>query len=615
MPASPKDTPNFPAPHGPVSPPAAHAPANAITPDDFVLGAGYRLDCETLERAARTTAPPVRLSPDAQNAMADARAILLRRQAAGDAIYGVTTGFGPFVRYGSAAGGQAAHGMGLIAHLGAGWGPLAPPEAVRASMLLRVHTLAQGWSGVRPGVVEGYISLLAANIVPAVPVVGSVGASGDLIPLAHIAGVLCGEGDVLCGAKTVSAAAAITRITANGSAMRDLEAHDGGTQNTMPAAQSLRDAGLAPLQLDGRDALALTNGTAFLTAYAALAVARAERLMARAETLTGWLYRALGCRASALDPRLHQARGHTGQQQSAQAIRAEAHSCGAWEDTTRPLQEIYSLRCAPQILGACRENLAFARRLIETEMNGVSDNPLCGASGEHQALSVEHEALRTEREAWSGEGRASSLDAALPGRVERGEEYGDAGEQAGGMDSQAEAMLHGGNFHGQQVAFAADALNAALAQVGLLADRQIDALLDPRINGNSPLLLAWEPGATSGMAGAQITATALAAEMRTHAQSYATSTIPTNGGNQDIVSMGTLAARMVYEQTERLAPILAILGMALAQLDFLKQSGRAPGKTTLCPAWMPPFAPFDQDRALRHDIARIAQTWLLPDGS
>ena len=173
-------------------------------------------------------------------------------------------------------------------------------------------------------------------------------------------------------------------------------------------------------------------------------------------------------------------------------------------------------------------------------------------------------------------------------------------------------MLHGGNFHGQQVAFAADTINAALTQTALLMDRQIEALLNPAINGNAPLLLAWKPGATSGMAGAQITATALAAEIRTHCQSYATSSISTNGGNQDIVSMGTLASRMAYQQAERLAPLLAIVGMSLTQLNYLRCRRKAAGKIAAAPDWMPDFAPFEADRPLKSDIERIALCWLRP---
>jgi len=362
-------------------------------------------------------------------------------------------------------------------------------------MQIRARSLVQGFSEVPASLIEDYLALPVAGITPCVAEIGSVGASGDLIPLAHIARVLTGEGEAEFEGERFSAAAAVTR------------------------------ASLQPRSLSGREALALTNGTSFLTAYAALAVARAGRLLAHAETLTGWMYRLLGARAAALDDRLHTLRGHPGQQESARNIRHEASRFGvSWEDDTRPLQEIYSLRCAPQILGTCRANMSYSRETIETEINGVSDNPLFVES--------------------------------------------DDGTEC----------LHGGNFQGQQVAFAADTLNAALVQTAVLAERQIDALVTPGVtNGQAPLLLAWEPGACSSLAGAQITATALVAEMRAHGQQYATFSIPTNGGNQDIVSMGSLAARMAYGQTKPLAAVLAVLTITLTQFDFLCREGRATG--------------------------------------
>jgi histidine ammonia-lyase/tyrosine ammonia-lyase len=330
--------------------------------------------------------------------------------------------------------------------------------------------------------------------------------------------------------------------------------------STVPAADALHDAGRTPVALHDRDALALVNGTSFMTAYAALAVARAARLLRRAERLTGWLYRLLGCSRQALDPRLHTARGHAGQRESAAAIRDEADRGAAVkdaapaEDAERPLQEAYSIRCAPQILGAVRDQLAYVRRTVNAELNGVNDNPV--------------------------------------------------------IDPEAPAALHGGNFQGQQIAFAADALNAAVTQMGVLADRQIDVLLTPAHNGDAPPLLAWRPGATSGLAGAQLTATALVAELRHHNQSAATASIPTNGGNQDVVSMGALAARTAYTQTEHLASILAVLGLALAQLTHLRRQGRAPGPAPPPPNWMPAVEPIIEDRPLRAEIADLAERWL-----
>jgi histidine ammonia-lyase/tyrosine ammonia-lyase len=214
---------------------------------------------------------------------------------------------------------------------------------------------------------------------------------------------------------------------------------------------------------------------------------------------------------------------------------------------------VYSLRCAPQILGAARDQLAYVRDVVETELNGVTDNPIT-----------------------------------IP---------------------DAPAALHGGNFQGQQVAFAADALNEALTQVGVLVERQVDVLLSPDQNEATPLL-AWDPGPTSGLAGAQLTATALVAELRQNAQMAGTSSIPTNDDNQDVVSMGALAARTAYEQTERLAPILGVMGLALAQLTHLQDVGRAKGPAPPPPPWMPAVEPVVEDRPLRSEIETLADRWL-----
>ena len=327
----------------------------------------------------------------------------------------------------------------------------------------------------------------------------------------------------------------------------------------MPAADALRLSGLSVQVLEGRDALALANGTSFLTAFAALAVARAERLVARAEMLTGWMYRLLHARPDALDDRLHTRRGHGGQIESARRIRQEAFAGGAWAVSDgRALQEVYSLRCAPQILGACRDNLASARATVETEMNGVSDNPLIF---------------------W---------------------------DEAGGP-----VALHGGNFQGQQVAFAADMLGAALTQTAILAERQLDAIVTPSpTNENAPLLLAWEPGATSGLAGVQITATALVAEMRSLTHAHATYSQPTNGNNQDVVSMGTLAARRAFALTDHLAAVHAALSLGLSQLTFLREQGRASGPVCPLPAWMPHWEPLTDDRPLHDTLQQIADAWL-----
>ncbi|MEL6796129.1 MAG: aromatic amino acid ammonia-lyase [Planctomycetota bacterium] len=492
----------------------------------IMFGPDSALTCEDLEVLADGEASAA-FSAHADDAMADSYTTLLSAHRRGDSIYGLTTGFGPHVQF--AADTDAANqGTDLIAHLGAGCGAFAERRVSRATLVARCQTLAQGASGVNPAAADALASLLGSDICPAIPSIGSVGASGDLIPLAHVARVLMGDGLVLGDSGTLTA-----------------------------AADALASVGLKPIDLPARDALGIVNGTSFMTAYAALALARSERLLRIAESLTAWAYRSLGARGQALDHRLHEARGHPGQITSAECIASELK--GHVEDTTRPLQEVYSLRCAPQILGACRDQLHYARCVIERELNGVNDNPvICGTVSDP-------------------------------------------------------AVLHGGNFQGQQLAFAADAANAALTQASLLIERQLDVVLNPEFNGNAPLLLAWQPGATSGMAGAQITATAVAADLRRNAGPSAVATMPTNGRNQDVVSMGTMAARVLYEQTERCATILAIHALALTQLGFLRARGRAAGTRTTPPAWLPEVSGFVRDRSLHDDIARLASHTLTSD--
>ena len=468
---------------------------------------------ETLDLAARAKTLSISFSNEARLAVESSHAALQRLVAANAPVYGITTGFGPLVRYGVPPTNDA-QGIGLIRHLGAGFGAPVEQTIVRAAMLLRLHTLARGHSGVSQAALDEYAKSAEQPIMPDVPSIGSLGASGDLIPLAHI--------------------------------VQHLQ---------MPHKYTL----------SGRDALAFVNGTSFSTAFAALALVRVERVITRLEELTGWIMRLWGCRRSSLDARLHEAKGQAGQILSAQNIAKEVSKYATFEDATRPLQEIYSIRCAPQILGAVRDVMRSVREMIQAEMSGIDDNPLIAVSDD--------------------------------------EASGEASNEA----------IHGGNFMTQHIAFAADMLNNAVTQAGNLAERHVYALTSPEMSG-APLLLSFEPGTASGMAGVQLTATALVAEMRSNAQCYASSTLPTNAGNQDIVPMGFQAARVVYEQTERLAGILACEALCCAQLVFLISEGLAKGQPSPPPDFfqsaLRDFMPLREDRTMHGEIATLAEILL-----
>jgi len=528
------------------------------------------LCCTDVERAAYHGAA-VEFSSAAVVALQQAEKDFGLALAQNESVYGITTGFGPLVAVTQApmppedqsqntanAGENIAErrARNLLAHLSAGYGAAMDLPVVRAAMMLRLQTLVLGCSGVTFSTAESYKRLLnwcsAHDAAPLVPSIGSLGASGDLTPLAHVARVLMGENIVLQASGTM-----------------------------LTALEVLQRADVPVQRLTARDALGLVNGTSFATALAAVAVARAERLVVAAEILTGWLYRSLGCRTQALEKALHDAKRHQGQRESAALIRAEALRCGNGEDSTRPLQEVYSLRTAPQILGACRDSLSFVRQTVEREIASVDDNPVLVPPSTSLTTATEHEVV-------------------------------------------ARQILHGGNFQTQHIGFAADALNAALTQAGNLVERQLDVLMNPRLNGGAPMLLAFEAGINSGFAGAQLTATAMVSEMRSRCQHYAVGTLPTNGGNQDIVPLGTQAARNAFEQTERLAVLLAILALALQQWNVLCQQGRIgeqhlhhrttthtlPNLAMHLQQWLQQWQPLTEDRPLMHDIHTGAQHFL-----
>ena len=482
----------------------------------LVLDGQRTLTPADLEAAAQPLT--VTLSDGTRAAVARCAEFVRTHGASGKAIYGLSTGFGPLVTHAASPDAET-HGIGLLNHLRAGQGDVLAPHVARAMLLARAWTLGKGHSGVSAEVLDVLAAALGTRFAPAVPEWGSVGASGDLAPLAHAAGTLCGEGDAFLG------------------------------EERLPARVALERAGLRPLRLRGRDALALVNGTSLTTAAAALAVGAARASLGIALELTGLLVESLGASSEFTSPELLSLSGHASAHATARRLAALLD--GSTPRSGRPLQEVYTLRCVPQLVGAVEETLQHVERVVTSELNGVSDNPVF---------------------------------------------FPDTGQ-----------VIHGGNFFGQQVAFAADSLNLAVTQLGNLAERQLDLLMDSGRNGGLSLMLSARPGAQSGLAGVNLAATSIVASMRRFATPASIQSLPTNGHNQDIVPFGTQAALEALRQTERLQLVQASLALGLRQAAYLG----APAPTSSAGAALLAFLcecspPVDPDRPLDDDVRRLA---------
>nr|WP_308200081.1 aromatic amino acid ammonia-lyase [Kibdelosporangium philippinense] len=433
-------------------------------------------------------------------------------------IYGMTTGFGPLVSFAGRAE-LSDQAENTLNHLSTGHGPDLDPAVVRAALLTRLWSLTQGRSGVSVPVVDALATMLRTDFAPAVPRLGSVGASGDLVPLAHAVQALRGNGF----------------------------AYVGGVRT--PADAALRAAGLAPLELDGRDALGLVNGTSLTAAAAGLAVASVARSLVVAQLLSALMADLLGCAPTYLSERLITAFGHDAA--SSVARRMRHLLAGSTPSSTRGLQEPYSIRCVPQLLGAVAGAVDHVTAVVDADLNGVSDNPL---------FFPEH------------------------------------GE-----------VVHGGNFFGQPVAFAADLLTTAAVQMGNLAERQLDLMVDPHRNGGLPPMLATVPGEQHGVQGVQIAATATV-DMRRNATPASMQSLPTNLHNQDVVPFGTQTALNALDQSRSLRWLHGALAVALRQAVHV---GVRRPTSQACAAVLDRLVnvvpAIDPDRPLQTDVARAAE--------
>jgi histidine ammonia-lyase len=507
-------------------------------PSDSPPGDPIELDglSLTLDAFARVTLGGARatLAPAARQRVAAGRQAVERALATGEAVYGLNTGFGELANVRIGADRVAQLQRRLILSHAAGVGPPLPATAVRGMLLLRANTLARGHSGVRPVVIESLLALLNHGILPVVPSRGSVGASGDLAPLAHLALPLIGRGI----------------LTAGGS--------------EMPAEEGLRRAGIAPLELQPKEGLALINGTQAMSSLLALAAIEARRMVKVADLVGALSTEALRGTDAAFDARIHALRPYPGQRASAanlwrlmqgSALR-ESHRAGDVR-----VQDPYSLRCMPQVHGAVRDLLAEVEAKLAIEINSVTDNPLVFPAGE-----------------------------------------------AGGD----EAILSGGNFHGEPMALAADILTIGLAELAAISERRIEKLINPAFSGLPPFLVR-DAGLNSGFMLAQVTAAALVSENKVLAHPAAVDSIPTSADKEDHVSMGMGAALKLGDVLVNARQVLAIELLAAAQgIDLLRPLTTSLPLEALHASVRARVASWEEDREMAPDLA-LAEEFLIGD--
>ncbi|HET7601560.1 MAG TPA: histidine ammonia-lyase [Gemmatimonadales bacterium] len=420
---------------------------------------GRSLTIEDVVRAARTPGLRVLLSPAARAALAASRQRVEAAIAGGQVVYGINTGFGKLANVQIAPDRLDQLQVNLIRSHAAGVGSPLPSDAVRALMLLRANVLARPTSGVRPGLVEALLALLNSGLVPWVPEQGSVGASGDLAPLSHVALVLMGEGWVRT---------------------------EQGTRE--PVRQHLQAAGLDPWVFGPKEGISFINGTQAQTALLALLVYEAELLWRASVGAAALSLEALRGTPVPFDARIHEARPHDGQRRCAELLRellADSQIRESHREHDPRVQDAYSLRCTPQVLGACADAIQFARNTVAIELNASTDNPLVFENGD---------------------------------------------------------VLSGGNFHGQPVAQALDFLAIALTTLQAMSERRTERLVNPDLSQGLPAFLTADPGLSSGFMMVQITAAALVAESRALAMPASIGSIPTDANQEDFVPMGMAAA-------------------------------------------------------------------------
>jgi histidine ammonia-lyase len=497
-----------------------------LTPEDLV-----RIARSPLDHATSAPTNKVALSTQATEAVNRSRAIVDGIVERGDVVYGITTGFGAFKDKIIPLDELAQLQVNLILSHCVGVGPLLPSEVVRAMMLSRAHTLSLGYSGIRLQTLQFLYDMLNLGIHPLIPEQGSVGSSGDLAPLSHLALAMIGLGDAEYQGRT------------------------------LPTADLFSSLGLSPTVLAPKEGLALTNGTSLMSALLSLAAVDAAMLCDTADVAASMTLEALQATPAAFDPRIHAARPYLGQTHVAFNIRAitggsnllyTAQSTDDTQSTQNPdlersegsklktltsseargqsspkVQDAYSLRCIPQVHGAARDTVGYVRSLLLIELNSANDNPLIFGSSElldESQLKTQNAELRTDD------------------------------------------VLSGGNFHGAPLSVAADILSIGVCQLANISERRQARLLDPAANAKLlPPFLTPHGGLNSGFMMLQYTAAALASENKSLAHPSSIDTIPTSNGWEDLNSMGPIAARHARAIVANTARILALEALCAAQ--------------------------------------------------
>ena len=464
----------------------------------------------------------VQLGLEARRAIAESREFVSDVVASGQEVYGVNTGFGQLARVHISDDELVHLQENLVRSHSIGVGADLDDDVVRLVMVLKIIALAEGFSGVRLELVEALCALVNANIYPRIPAKGSVGASGDLAPLAHMSAVLLGVG----------------------------EAHVDG--ELVPASEALANAGIEPIRLAPKEGLALLNGTQVSTALSLAAVFRCENLLAAALVAGAMSADAAKGSDTPFDKRIQSVRGHGGQIAVAGVLRNLMHDSEirASHVGCDHVQDPYSIRCQPQVIGACLDVLRHVCAVLETEANAVTDNPL--------------------------------------------------------VFTDSNLVLSGGNFHAEPVAMAADYLALAIAEIGALSERRIALLVDEHLSG-LPAFLVEEGGLNSGFMMAQVTAAALASENKTLAHPASVDSIPTSANQEDHVSMATFAARRLHDMLENTADIVAIELLAAAQgIEFHRPKTSSPPLEKAVSALRRVSPSYTEDRALSRDVAKVA---------